>query len=131
MLKFQSQHQRDKQTPIKKSNRCSENGHPLYRNREPVYRITPNNSTGELFFEVLKKGELFEGGGELFEGGELLFRVCNFAKKFTFSVQVGISHDDENGIGIWQRITAPEQGKITLLALWLPTTCLELFQTTL
>ncbi len=61
-----------------------------------------------------------------------VFRIGNFAIKFTFSVQVGISHDDENGIDIWQqRIAAPEQVKITLLALWRPTMCLEWLQTTL
>ncbi len=31
-----------------------------------------------------------------------------------FSIEIGISHDDENGIGIWQqRITALEQVEIT------------------
>ncbi len=52
--------------------------------------------------------------------------------KSTFSVQVGISHDDENGIGIWQqRITALEQVEITLLSTMATTICLEWFQTTL
>ncbi len=47
------------------------------------------------FFEAIKKGEVIRGGGGLFEGGELLFRVGYFAKKLTFSIQVGISHDDD------------------------------------
>ncbi len=88
----------------------------------PVYRITTNNSPGELFFRGGQKEGSYPGGGEL------IFRVGNFAKKLTFSVQVGNSHDDENGIGIWQqRITALEQVEITL---WRPM-CLERFQTTL
>ncbi len=53
-------------------------------------RIT---SQGSYFFEVVKKG-----GGSYSGDGELLFRVGNFAEKFMFSIEIGISHDDENGI---------------------------------
>ncbi len=57
-------------------------------------RITPQ---GSYFFEVVKKGGVIRGGS--YSGdGELLFRVSNFAEKFMFSIEIGISHDDENGI---------------------------------
>ncbi len=80
--------------------------------------MTTNNVSIEwfqtTFFEVVKKGGVIRGGS--YSGdGELFFRVCNFAEKFMFSIQIGISHDDESGIGIWQqRVTVLEQVEITL-----------------
>ncbi len=75
-----------------------------------------NRGMGSYFFEVVKKGGVIRGGEGSYSGdGELLFRVGDFAEKFMFSVQIRISHDNENGIGIWQqRITALEQVEITL-----------------
>ncbi len=94
---------------------------PCQCNVEHIYRITPNNPQGSYFFEVGKKGGGVIRGGSYSGDGELLFRVGNFAEKFMFSIEIGISHDDENGIGIWQqRITALEQVEITL---WRPIVC--------
>ncbi len=51
-----------------------------------------------------EKGGGGRGGGDVWGGGgysgvgELLFRVGNFAEKYVFSIEIGISHDDENGI---------------------------------
>ncbi len=47
----------------------------------------------ELFFRGGQKGASYSRG-DYSRDGELLFRVGCFAKKFTFSIQVDISHDD-------------------------------------
>ncbi len=57
-------------------------------------RITPQ---GSYFFEVVEKGRVIRGGSYS-RDGELLFRAGYFAKRFTFSIQMGISYDDANGM---------------------------------
>ncbi len=76
------------------------------RNKAAVlYRITWNISPGELFFRGGQKGGVIRGSIR----GRGVIISSDFAKTFTFFIQVGISLEDANVIAIWQqRIPALE-----------------------
>ncbi len=96
------------------------------------YRITPDNSPGELFFRGGQKGgSVIRGGGVIRWMGSYYFELVIQPKSLLFLLKLAF-HDVEIGIDIWlQHITALEPVEITLSALWRPTTCLEWFRTTL